>query len=50
MPEKVIALFAFELTEAGVGVRYECHYRLVAPEDVTPEDLKLYQIPPSAAP
>jgi hypothetical protein len=39
----LIALFAFEEGEGGVTRNLEKHYRLVPPEQVTPEDLKLYQ-------
>jgi hypothetical protein len=37
-----IAVFAFENTDAGLRVAVEKHYRLVAQDQVTPEDLKLY--------
>jgi hypothetical protein len=39
----LIALFEFVTTESGVAVSTEKHYRLVAPEELTPEDLKTYQ-------
>jgi len=43
MRDEVIALFEFEMTEAQVTVRDEKHYRLVAPEDLTPEELAQYR-------
>jgi hypothetical protein len=41
--EDLIALFAFEQTSTGIGVSSERHYRLVAPENVTPADLQTYR-------
>lgn len=43
MENDLIALFAFEETERGVTRSMEKHYRLVPPDQVTSEDLKLYQ-------
>jgi hypothetical protein len=43
MEENLIALFAFEEGERGVTRSTERHYRLVPPDQVTAEDLKLYQ-------
>jgi hypothetical protein len=43
MEDSLIALFAFEMSENGVVVSAEKHYRLVAPEEVTDEDLNLYR-------
>jgi len=37
-----MALFEFEESDQGVRVTSEKHYRLVAPEDVTDEDLRNY--------
>ena len=39
----LIALFEFEETPDGISLFLEKHYRLVAPEEVTEEDLKLYR-------
>jgi len=41
--ESLIVLFAFEEGERGVTRAMEKHYRLVPPDQVTAEDLKLYQ-------
>jgi len=38
-----IALFEFEQGEEGVKICSEKHYRLVAPNKVTQEDLKKYR-------
>lgn len=43
MDDNLIALFAFEEGERGVTRSMEKHYRLVPPDQVTPDDLKLYQ-------
>lgn len=43
MAEDVIALFEFELGSQGVRVVSEKHYKLVPPEEVTPEDLAAYR-------
>jgi hypothetical protein len=43
MDNNLIALFAFEEGERGVTRSMEKHYRLVPPDQVTPDDLKLYQ-------
>lgn len=39
----IIALFAFEEGESGVMRTMERHYRLVPPEQITVEDLQIYQ-------
>jgi hypothetical protein len=39
----VIVLFEFEKSKAGVSINSERHYRLVAPEEVSIEDLKNYR-------
>lgn len=39
----LIALFEFERTQGGVAVLREKHYRLVPPEDLSPEDLTIYR-------
>jgi len=38
----VIALFEFEEGEEGLGITAEKHYKLVPPDEVTDEDLRLY--------
>jgi len=43
MEGNLIALFEFETTPEGVKLAEEEHYRLVTPEEVTPEVLKTYQ-------
>ncbi|HEY6348198.1 MAG TPA: hypothetical protein VI636_02190 [Candidatus Angelobacter sp.] len=43
MAEDVIALFEFAQDESGVGVFSEKHYKLVPPEQVTDEDLRMYR-------
>ena len=42
MEGNVIALFQFEQTEEGVGISEEKHYKLVAPDDLSPEELARY--------
>lgn len=41
--KSLIVLFAFEESDRGVRRAMEKHYRLVPPDEVTTEDLKLYQ-------
>lgn len=43
MAGDVIALFEFEVGDEGLRVSEERHYRLVPPEDMTPEDLDSYR-------
>jgi hypothetical protein len=43
MEDQAIALFSFELVDAGVVVTDEKHYRLVEPDSVTEEDLEAYR-------
>jgi hypothetical protein len=43
MEGSLIALFEFESTAEGVKLASEEHYRLVTPDEVTPEVLKSYQ-------
>ncbi|MDQ1557237.1 MAG: hypothetical protein QOD32_297 [Pyrinomonadaceae bacterium] len=43
MEGNLIALFEFESTAEGVKLAQEEHYRLVAPDEITPEILKTYQ-------
>ena len=42
MDDDLIAMFEFEETDDGIRISSEKHYRLVAPEDLTPEDLENY--------
>jgi hypothetical protein len=46
MREELIALFDFVKTENGVAVATERHYRLVAPDQLSPEDLRSYRAGP----
>ncbi len=41
--KNLIALFGFEEGETGITRALEKHYRLVPPDRITPDDLKLYQ-------
>ncbi len=43
MAGDLIPLFEFENTKAGVVIAAEKHYRLVPPEEVSVEDLRLYR-------
>ncbi len=43
MAQGVIALFSFEEGTDGVKVTGEKHYRLVAPGELSPDELVLYQ-------
>lgn len=43
MGETLIALFAFEETSEGVRINGEAHYRLVPPDQISPDDLRAYQ-------
>ena len=42
MADDIIALFDFVKSDAGVAVASEKHYRLVPPDQLTPEDLQRY--------
>jgi hypothetical protein len=42
MADDVIALFMLAMTEKGIAVSSEKHYRLVPPEDMTSEDQEMY--------
>ena len=44
MADDLIALFEFEQTEDGVRISAEKHYKLVRPEELTPEELETYKI------
>jgi hypothetical protein len=39
----IIALFEFELTKKGVRISNEKHYRLVPPDQLSPEELEGYR-------
>jgi hypothetical protein len=43
MPNNVIALFEFEQARGSVAVSSEKHYQLVPPDEISDEDLQLYQ-------
>lgn len=43
MDDNLIALFEFEETEEGVGIVAEKHYLLVAPDDLSEEELTKYR-------
>ena len=47
MADNIIALFAFEESEQGVSVVEEKHYRLVSPDELTAEELTIYQNRPT---
>jgi hypothetical protein len=42
MRGNIIAIFELEDSEAGIVIVSEKHYRLVRPEELSPEDLKKY--------
>ncbi len=42
MDDTVIALFEFEQTSDGVGIASERHYKLVTPDELSPEELERY--------
>ena len=43
MANEVIVLFSFEMSDEGLALTDEKHYRLVTPNEVTVEDLVLYR-------
>lgn len=43
MEDNPIALFSFEITENGIAISDEKHYRLVLPEQLTDEELAAYR-------
>jgi hypothetical protein len=47
MATNLIALFDFEMTDNGVALVSERHYRLVPPGELTSEDLEGYRMRPS---
>ncbi len=44
MDKNLIALFEFELSKDGIKVTSEKHYRLVKPDELSPDELKSYLI------
>ena len=42
MDENLIALFEFEQTNEGIKVSSEKHYRLVKPDELSPDELQSY--------
>lgn len=43
MADDLIALFEFTMTDSGVALAAEKHYRLVPPDQLAPEELALYR-------
>lgn len=43
MPGEIIVLFGFEISEEGVALTDEKHYKLVPPDGITSDDLRTYQ-------
>ncbi len=43
MEENLIALFEFEQTSEGIRILEEKHYRLVSPDELSPEELESYR-------
>jgi hypothetical protein len=43
MQDDLIALFEFVNTTQGVAVLSEKHYRLVSPDELSPDELNSYQ-------
>jgi hypothetical protein len=43
MQDNLIALFEFEESQSGIALVSEKHYRLVPPDELTPEDLNAYR-------
>lgn len=41
--DEVIALFELEIADTGIVIASEKHYRLVAPENIYPDDLETYR-------
>ncbi|MHB8262988.1 MAG: endonuclease [Acidimicrobiales bacterium] len=50
MADEVIALFEFEAAEIGISIVQERHYRLVPSDDLTPNELTIYQQQVAQAP
>jgi hypothetical protein len=42
MDADLIAMFEFELTKTEVAIVSEKHYRLVSPDELSPEELAVY--------
>lgn len=47
MARDVIALFEFEPSTSGAALLNERHFRLVAPEEISPADLEAYRLRPN---
>ncbi len=43
MGDELIALFELEPTKSGIGISIERHYRLVHPDDLSPDELERYR-------
>jgi len=43
MDTDIIALFEFEETKKGIAISAEKHYKMVRPEDLSPEELETYR-------
>jgi hypothetical protein len=43
LKDDVIAMFELERTKKGLAISSEKQYRLVPPEEMTPEDLESYR-------
>lgn len=43
MQDDLIALFEFEMSDAGVRISAEKHYRLVLPQELSKEELEMYK-------
>jgi hypothetical protein len=43
MNDDVIAMFSFEMSDQGVSITREKHYRLVPPDQITPDELRNYR-------
>lgn len=46
MDADLIALFEFEMMEQRVSISQERHYRLVAPDGISPKDIATYRETP----
>ena len=44
MADDLIALFEFEQTEDGIRISAEKHFKLVRPEELSPEELETYKV------
>lgn len=50
MKDDLIALFELQRTNSEIAIAAEKHYRLVPPDELSPEDLVAYRVRPSEAP